>query len=98
MVFQSQGESLPDIDSWQEASPLLRASRLPAGGPTRLYLFCGRRDEYGFSEASEKIAATARSRGFEVTWVPLSGGHPAHDDASLARFLSDGHRRLRPDP
>lgn len=82
------GRYFPDAKSWQKASPLLLIkSALPAKLP-RLYVSCGRADEYGFYPGARSFAAAAKTAGADVTWRPLDGGHCVVDPKSLADFLA----------
>jgi hypothetical protein len=74
-------------EEWKAFSPFELVRTLPPNKLKALYLSCGMYDKYGNYGSVQSLAELARSRGFNVTWIPLYGGHCAVDVKSLAEFL-----------
>ena len=76
----------PTPGLWAQAAPLENLLRLKGSFP-RLYVSCGKADEYGFFNGALRFVEAARGLGARAEWVPLEGGHCAVDPGSLAVFL-----------
>jgi S-formylglutathione hydrolase FrmB len=81
-----------DAALWERNSPFTLARRLSAGSAPRIYLDCGRSDEYGFDAGTEAMGKLLLSLKLPVEWHIHPGGHSwfyvaEHIPASL-QFLS----------
>lgn len=79
----------PTAGLWAQASPVDNLLKLQGPLP-RLYVSCGKADEYGFFRGALRFVEAAREKGAGVEWVALEGGHCAVDPPSLAAFLAAG--------
>jgi S-formylglutathione hydrolase FrmB len=78
----------PDEAAWQADSPLrLAQTKFGATSPA-VYVSCGRTDEGGFYEGSQAFANSARTRGADIKWESLAGGHCVMNAEAIADFLS----------
>jgi predicted esterase len=78
----------PNEAAWQADSPLrLAQTKLGATSPA-VYVSCGRTDEGGFFEGSQTFANSARTRGTDIKWESLAGGHCVMNAEAIADFLS----------
>ena len=79
----------PTPESWLENNPLERIAQVPdLADRGRLYLTCGKRDDWGCMAGSERLVAAAEHRGARVEWHPRAGGHCDIEPVSLAKFLA----------
>lgn len=53
----------------------------------KLFLSCGKSDEFGFFKESETFVEMAQNKNFQVIWRPVNGKHCSLDIESLAKFL-----------
>lgn len=73
---------------WENFSPVELIENADEEYPD-LYLSNGLYDSYGNYEGTARLAQAAASKGVEVEWRPLYGGHCSIDVPSLAQFLAD---------
>jgi pimeloyl-ACP methyl ester carboxylesterase len=73
----------------QSPLEILRKMDAKANPNLRVFLSCGRDDEYGFFKSSRNFAETAEKRGLRATWRPVDGGHCSLDSEALAGFLNN---------
>ncbi|MEL6184244.1 MAG: alpha/beta hydrolase-fold protein [Myxococcota bacterium] len=77
-----------DHDDWLRNDPIARLSSSRSSVP-RVYLTCGRRDDWGCMRGSRLVAEAIRARSGALTWVPRPGGHCDVDAEGLAEFLAE---------
>jgi len=77
----------PEEAAAQSPLALLQNFDKKANPQLKLFLSCGRKDEYGFFKSSENFVKTAQDKGLSVEWHPVDGGHCSLDTAALAAFL-----------
>jgi pimeloyl-ACP methyl ester carboxylesterase len=78
----------PDEAAWQADSPLrLAQTKFGAASPA-VYVSCGRTDEGGFYEGAQAFAKSAKTRGANIKWESLAGGHCVMNAEAIADFLS----------
>jgi Putative esterase len=88
MVFISQAFLKKDKD-WENFSPLILGETKLGKNTPPLYLSCGRSDEYGIFKGVQSFEELAKSKGVNVEWVPLDGGHCVVDVPSVSKFLAE---------
>lgn len=81
-------QEFPTAQDWNQHDPIALSSRLTPQSP-RLYVSCGKRDEFGFFEGSDLFARNAFEQNVRVRWVPLPGEHCVIDPVSVAHFFSE---------
>jgi pimeloyl-ACP methyl ester carboxylesterase len=81
-------KQFPSREAWDAVSPLGRVEKVPIKGRPRVYVSCGRKDEFGFFTGAERFARALKAKGVETVWEPVDGGHCSVAPASVARFLS----------
>lgn len=75
-------------EEWNQVSPINQIEMIDPKDSPEIYLSCGLYDIYGNFEGSERFAEIAKSRGVNIQWQPIYGGHCATDVSSLADFLA----------
>lgn len=79
---------IPDLDFWEETSPLILADKNLQESSKPIYLSASLQDDYGFYEGSQLFKNIAKRKGVQIDWRPLSGKHCSHDIISLGKFLT----------
>ncbi|MEM8771211.1 MAG: alpha/beta hydrolase-fold protein [Pseudomonadota bacterium] len=92
MLWQFSRSYYPEKENWRANDPLsLSESFTPDNAPA-IYVTCGRKDNWGCFDGTEKFVANISAAGGAIEWVPRDGGHCDIDYASLADFLqNNGH-------
>lgn len=77
-----------DEASWQQNNPLSLVQNTELSQLGNLYLTCGKQDDWGCMNGSQKLAKIINEKQGDVEWVPREGGHCDIDHNSLAQYLS----------
>lgn len=80
-------EHIPDSETWDKTDILLNMKKPPSGKTIKIFISCGDSDYNGFYPGARKLAETADSYGYEITWRPFKGGHEVRNKRDIAAFL-----------
>ena len=83
-----------DEASWQQNNPLSLARNTELNQLGDLYLTCGKQDDWGCMNGSQKLVKIINQKQGDVEWVPRPGGHCDIDHNTLAQYLSRSANRL----
>jgi len=77
----------PDPTDWTQAQPQQLFHHLKDAPP--IYLSCGRQDQWGFFEATQKIGEALVKMRHDSYWRPLEGLHCVRNYEEIVNFLSN---------
>ena len=87
LLWRFSQQYYPTREKWLANDPLtLSASFDPDDAPA-LYVTCGKSDDWGCFDGTEKLVGNLEKAGGAVQWVPRDGGHCDIEYPSLAEFL-----------
>jgi hypothetical protein len=73
---------------WEKDDPLLAGKTTLGERTPEVYMTCGKADQYGFFEGTEKFTILAKeTRVLKFVWFPHEGNHCQRDEVAMARFL-----------
>lgn len=78
----------PDVEAWNTADPFVLGAKYFSSKTPRLHISCGTEDELGFYPGSKAFYELAKSKGVDVQYQAVPGGHCAFDPIAIATFLS----------
>ncbi len=86
-MINSFKDYIPTQEIWLREYPLHSFSRKVYRNFPKIYLSCGKKDEYSFFEGTSLFFNIVKRKELFIKWSPLEGGHNVKNTEEIALFL-----------
>jgi predicted esterase len=91
-IIYAQRKIIPDQEIWEKTSIINNMRKPPKNNKLKIYISCGKNDEFGLFFGSKELYEKARELKYPVKLSLLKGGHSIKNNKEIVDFFIDKNK------